>query len=47
METVGYMQGVLVSLAREVELLSASLKKAGWSVPDVAETMKVGLSALF
>lgn len=40
-------QGVLVSLAREVEFLSISLKKAGWSVPDVTETMTMGLSALF
>lgn len=37
------MQAVLVSLAREVELLSTSLKRAGWSVPDVTETMKMGL----
>ena len=47
MEMFGCMQGVLVSLAREVELLSTSLKKAGWSVPDVTETMKMRLSALF
>ncbi|XP_024361707.1 uncharacterized protein [Physcomitrium patens] len=36
-------EAVLVSLAREVELLSTSLKRAGWSVPDVTETMKMGL----
>lgn len=47
LEMFGCMQGVLVSLAREVQLLSASLKKAGWSVPDVTETMKMGLSAFF
>jgi hypothetical protein len=39
-------QGVLASLAREVEYLSMSLKKAGWSVPDVAETMTMSLNAL-
>lgn len=42
-----YLQAVLVTLAKEVELLSTSLKKAGWSVPDVTETMKVGLNAVW
>lgn len=42
-----WVQAVLVTLAREVELLSTSLKKAGWSVPDVTETMKMGLSAVW
>lgn len=41
-----WVQAVLVTLAREVELLSTSLKKAGWSVPDVTDTMKMGLSAV-
>lgn len=41
------VQAVLVTLAKEVELLSTSLKKAGWSVPDVTETMKVGLNAVW
>ncbi|CAM6017855.1 unnamed protein product [Sphagnum balticum] len=36
-------QAVLLTLAKEVELLSTSLKKAGWSVPDVSETLKWGL----
>jgi hypothetical protein len=31
---------VLLSLAKEVEFLSTSLKKAGWSIPDVSESMK-------
>lgn len=44
---VHWVQAVLVTLAREVELLSTSLKKAGWSVPDVTETMKMGLSAVW
>ncbi len=33
-------QAVLLSLAKEVEFLSTSLKKAGWSIPDVSESMK-------
>jgi hypothetical protein len=36
-------QAVLLTLAKEVELLSISLKKAGWSVPDVSESLKWGL----
>lgn len=40
-------EAVLVTLAKEVELLSTSLKKAGWSVPDVTETMKMGLNAVW
>ncbi|XP_024386120.1 uncharacterized protein [Physcomitrium patens] len=40
-------EAVLVTLAREVELLSTSLKKAGWSVPDVTETMKTGFNAVW
>ncbi|KAG0580243.1 hypothetical protein M758_4G160000 [Ceratodon purpureus] len=40
-------EAVLVTLAKEVELLSTSLKKAGWSVPDVTETMKMGLSTVW
>ncbi|CAK9194837.1 unnamed protein product [Sphagnum troendelagicum] len=36
-------QAVLLTLAKEVELLSTSLKKAGWSVPDVSESLKWGL----
>lgn len=42
-----WVQAVLVTLAREVELLSTSLKKVGWSVPDVTETMKMGLSVVW
>jgi hypothetical protein len=40
-------QAVLLSLAKEVELLSTLLKKAGWSVPDVSESMKWGLCTLW
>jgi len=36
-------QAVLLTLAKEVELLSTSLKKAGWSAPDVSESLKWGL----
>ncbi|KAH9548852.1 hypothetical protein CY35_11G108100 [Sphagnum magellanicum] len=34
------VQAVLLSLAKEVEFLSTSLKKAGWSIPDISESMK-------
>ncbi|CAK9257371.1 unnamed protein product, partial [Sphagnum jensenii] len=36
-------QAMLLTLAKEVELLSTSLKKAGWSVPDGSESLKWGL----